>query len=273
MRPPTQRVSVGRDRAAWIVLFVSVVLVLGGLAGRITDPVVTRTTAAMTPRGSEGRTSASEPPPTQAPPIRLISPIPDVLWFRSGLVRIRGEADGIHRLQATVTIGPREIGAATLDVGADGGFSGWLPIVPPAVRSRAMLRLGDLAQPERELLASPLYVQAGDAVLIWSPAEPDDPVAGDRVVVSGPVLAPVGQVRVVLRDAAGRTLAEMTTAVSETAPDRAEGDVPDAHPKYHVELSLPPDSPSGQSHLYVFGLDGRTGEVVDRADTRVTLGP
>lgn len=272
MRSRTEPVSVGRDRAAWMVLFVSVVLMVSGLAGRVTDSTVIHTSLAMTPQGSQASESAPEPQPTQAPRIRLSSPFPDVLWFRSGLVRLRGEADGIDRLLASVTIGPRQIGAATVEVGADGAFAGWLPIVPPAVRSRAILRLRDVAQPERELLASPLYVQAGDAVFIWSPAEPDDPVAGDRIVVSGPVLAPVGRVRVVLRDASGRTLAEMTTPVTETAPDLAAVDAPDAQSGYHIELSLPPDSPSGQSHLYVFGLDERTGEVVDRADTRVTLG-
>lgn len=272
MRPRPEPVPVGSRRAPWIVVLVSTVLVVSGLAGRLADSPAAPTSAAVS-HSSRAMETPPRPEPTQAPLIRLISPSPDVLWYRSGLVRVRGRAPGVGQLRASVTIGARRIGAATIDVAADGSFADWLPIVPPAARSRAILQLQDVKQPERVLLASPLYVQAGDAVFIWSPAEADVPITGERMIVSGPVLAPVDQVRVLLRDRAGRTLAEVTRPVHGTGPGSAGGGVPGAQPGYRVELSLPDDSPAGRSHLYVFGLEGRTGEVIDRADTRVTLGP
>jgi hypothetical protein len=267
MHPPTVRI-VQPDRhrrvaATWVAILV---LVGGiGLAGRMLPQP-------NAPGGEEpGRSSSGAvrtTPPAAGDAAKLFSPRPGVLWFRSGVVPVSGAAPhGVARVRAVLSAGGRIIGQRELAVGADGRFAGPLSIAPPQGRTEALLTVvapGD----GRELGHLPLSVQGGSPILIWTPADPDEPVSGDVLHVTGPVVGRVARVVVRLTDEHGVTIVEDGATIRREA---GSGAGPRSN-VYEAELPLPDQRPR-RPWLLVLALDGVTGEVIGRDHTRVTVAP
>ncbi|MEO7117501.1 MAG: hypothetical protein ABIZ34_00870 [Candidatus Limnocylindrales bacterium] len=214
-------------------------------------------------------TSTATPSPAPIQGVQLTSPRSGVLWLRTGVIRVRGlVTNGATDLRGEVTIGAESIGDASFKVSPDGTFHADVPIVPPETRHRAEFRLYQAGSPDRLMSSTTLFVERGEAVLIWSPADADVPVIGDQLRVSGPVRDTVGSVRIRLQDSAGGTIAEITRPTTMGTPSDGLA----ATASFSVDLALSPDHPRGTAWLFVFGLDAATGEVIDRADTRVSLG-
>lgn len=245
-RPPVA------DLAGWTILLA--LLVGLGVGGRMV-PVL-----APGPAIVPSPTASPTPTPKQAR-LEILEPRPGLFYRGTGVLPVRGRTTlPLTTLLAEVSVERRVIGSAALTVQPDGSFVGGVRMRPPAEPTSGLLRLREAGTSGPALVTVPLDLQAGSPILIWTPSLDDRVVSGDRLVVSGPVLADVARVRAVLTSPSGARIAQATVLVR-------------ARETFRIVLALDPQGPSGRAWLHVIALQKGSSAEVAHLDIRLTIEP
>lgn len=243
----------GRESAILVVLL-GLVVAAGAFGRLVPSPA-----PAIDPGTSPGAGG-----PTPEPRLRLVSPIADVVHFRTTEVLVRGVAPpGIRGIDVTVYVGGQPIGGANLSVGAGRRFDGLVGITPPAHRTSAVLEIREVGRTER-LAEVSFSVDAGALLL------PRDPSglhgrAGGVLVVDVLVYGRLRELRGLLTGVDGHLIATGSTTLS------TRGYVRSGPPRtVAIELVIPSEALPSRARLHLLGID-QAGIEVEHIDANVTL--